>query len=274
MYKLWPTILSFIVVASLPSIAQSEPAEVAPEWNIRIGGGAMFAPSFLGSKEYQLLALPNIQIAYGNVLEASVQRGLRYNLLRTGKFTAGPIAKLDFGRQEDGSAAFRVAGKASTALLGMGNVRATIELGGFFTYAQGPFRATLELRQGTNGHRGLIGEAGINYTRRVSTQGIGTIFSIGPRMGFSDSDYAQTFFGINAAQSAGSGLAAFNAGGGINSYGLGSTAVLLFSERFSATLLARFDRLVGDAERTPLVRERGSANQALVGLFLTYTLFR
>jgi outer membrane protein len=156
----------------------------------------------------------------------------------------------------------------------MGNVRATIELGGFFTYAQGPFRATLELRQGANGHRGLIGEAGINYSRRFSTQGIGTIFSIGPRMGFSDSNYAQTFFGINATQSAGSGLAAYNAGGGIYSYGLGSTAVFLFSERFSATLLARFDRLAGDAERSPLVKERGSANQALVGLFLTYTLFR
>ena len=274
MYKYSPTILSLIVAATLPSIAQSQPVEAAPEWAMSAGGGVIFMPSFFGSSEYQLLALPNIQIAYGNLFEASLQRGLRYNVVRSSGFTAGPVAKLDFGREEDGTRyETRIAGKTTAALLGMGDVGATIELGGFLDYAQGPFTASLELRNGANGHRGLIGEAGINYTRRSSIQGIGTIFSIGPSVTFSDSGYAQTFFGVNAAQSAGSGLDTFNAGGGINSYGVGSAAVFLFNDRLSATLIARYYRLVGDAELSPLVRERGSADQAVVGLFLTYWLW-
>jgi outer membrane scaffolding protein for murein synthesis (MipA/OmpV family) len=273
MYKYLPTILSLIVAASLSSIAHSQPVAGAPEWQMSAGGGVMFAPSFRGSNDYQLLALPNIQIAYGNLFEASVQRGLRYNLVRSSGFTAGPVAKLDFGREEDGIQPFRIAGKATTALLGMGDVGATIELGGFLNYAQGPVTASLELRHGANGHRGLVGEVGINYARRSRMQDIGVIFSIGPSLTFSDSSYAQTFFGVNAAQSSGAALDVFNAGGGINSYGIGSSAVFLFNERFSATLIARYDRLVGDAEASPLVNERGSANQAIVGLFLTYRLW-
>nr|TFG51074.1 MAG: MipA/OmpV family protein [Hyphomicrobiales bacterium] len=267
-------VLGLCAVATSPSFAQGQPFDTSPEWEIRAGGGALFVPSFLGSKDYQLLALPNIEIAYGDVFEASVQRGVRYSVLQASDFAVGPVAKLDFGREEDGSRTFRVAGNTSDALLGLVDIGTTIELGGFAKYSQGPFTAFVELRQGVNGHKGLLGEAGVNYARRSSMLGVGTIFSIGPSVKFSNARYAQTFFGINAAQSLGSGLGVFAAEGGIHSYGIGSTAIFLLNERLSATLLGRYDRLVGDAKASPLVQERGSANQALVGVFLTYSLFK
>ena len=264
--------LGIVVTLSFP--AQSQPSDIAPQWEVRAGGGLLLAPSFPGSKDYQLLLLPNVEIAYGDIIEASVQRGLRYNLPLRSNFTVGPIAKLDFGREQDGSRTFRIAGKSSTALRGMGDVAATIEFGGFVDFSRGPITASVELRHGVNGHKGLIGEAKINYTRRSSVEGIGTIFSFGPSVTFSDTGYTQAFFGVTAEQSAGSDLRVFDAGGGINSYGVGSTAVFSFNQRFAATLLARFDRLVGDAAISPLVKERGAANQALVGLFLSYRLFQ
>lgn len=273
MNKFWLAVLGFGIVIAPSFPAQSQPSDVAPQWDVRAGSGLLFAPSFLGSKDYQLLLLPNIVIAYGNIFEASVQRGLRYKVPLTSNFAVGPIAKLDFGRDQDGSRTFRIAGKPSTVLRGMGDVGATIEVGGFVDYSHGPFTASVELRQGVNGHKGLIGEASINYARRSNVAGIGTIFSFGPGLTFSDAGYTQTFFGVIAEQSLGSGLSVFDAGGGIGSYGIGSTAVLLFNQRLSATLLARYDRLVGDAAISPLVKERGSANQALAGFFLTYRLF-
>lgn len=273
MNKFWLAVLGFGIVLGPLSPAQSQPSDIAPQWDVRAGGGLLLAPGFLGSKDYQLLLLPNIEIAYGNIIEASVQRGLRYRVPVTSSFSIGPIAKLDFGRDQDGSHTFRVAGKPSAALRGMGDVGATIEVGGFVDFSHGPFTASVELRHGVNGHKGLIGEARVNYARRSSVGGIGTILSFGPRLTFSDTGYTQTFFGVTAEQSFGSGLSVFDAGGGINSYGVGSTAVFLFNQRLSATLLARYDRLVGDAAISPLVKERGSANQALAGFFLTYRLF-
>jgi outer membrane protein len=261
-------------LALLSSFAQAQPADAAPQWDVRVGGGFLYAPSFAGSKDYQLLLLPNIEIGYGDVFEASVQRGLRYKIPLAGKLAFGPIAKLDFGRKEDGSRAFRVAGKRTTALLGMGDIGETIEVGGFLDFLHGPLTASLELRHGVNGHKGLIGEARINYTWRSSVQRIGTILSFGPSLTFSNGKHAQAYFGVSAEQSLGSGLPMFNAGAGINSYGIGSTAVFLFHPRLSATLLAGYDRLTGDAKRSPLVAERGSANQVTAGLFLTYRLFQ
>lgn len=272
MNKILLAVVGIGIVIAAP--VQSQPSDIVPQWDVRAGGGLLFAPSFLGSKDYQLLLLPNIEIAYGRIFEASVQRGLRYKLPLGSNLTVGPIAKLDFGRQQDGSHTFRIAGKPSTALRGMGDVGATIEVGGFADFSHGPFTASVELRHGVNGHKGFIGEARVNYTRRSSVRGIGTILSFGPGLRFSDTGYTQTFFGVTAEQSFGSGLRVFDAGGGINSYGIGSTAVLSFNQRLSVTLLARYDRIVGDAAKSPLVKERGSANQALAGLFLTYRLFQ
>ncbi len=171
MNKFWFAVLGLGIIIALPSPAQSQPGDIAPQWDVRAGGGLLFAPSFLGSKDYQLLLLPNIEIAYGNVFEASVQRGLRYKVPLTSNIAVGLIAKLDFGREQDGSRTFRVAGKSSTALLGMGDVGATIEVGGVIELLQEPFTASVELRHGVNGNKGLIGEARINYTQRSSVGG-------------------------------------------------------------------------------------------------------
>lgn len=274
MKKYWPIICCLVVASMWPSLARSQAPQAPEGWSVRVGAGTLFAPAFPGSKDYQLLALPLIEFAYADVIEASVQRGIRYNIVRTNGFSAGPIAKLDFGRDEDGSRAFRVAGKKTDALIGLGNVSATVELGGFVKYERGPFAASLELRHGINGHEGLIGEVGIDYTRRVSALGTGAIVSVGPRLSFATTKYTTAFFGVDANQSARSGLARFKPKGGIVSYGVGSVVIYPINTRLSATLLASYERLAGDAESSSLVQARGAADRAIVGLFLTYQLFR
>ena len=75
---------------------------------------------------------------------------------------------------------------------------------------------------------------------------------------------------MTAEQSVRSGLRPYRADGGLLSAGIGASALLPLTDRISGMLLAGYDRLAGDAARSPLVEERGSRNQATVGLGLTY----
>ncbi|MHA7873072.1 MAG: MipA/OmpV family protein, partial [Hyphococcus sp.] len=75
------------------AFAQSGPPQ--PEGlNIAVGGGLLFAPTYVGDDDYQLSTLPNIQIRYGNRFFASVQDGLGYNVVNTPNWRAGPIARI------------------------------------------------------------------------------------------------------------------------------------------------------------------------------------
>lgn len=53
------------------------------------------------------------------------------------------------------------------------------------------------------------------------------IINMGPRMTAASDDFMQTYFGIDAGQSARTGLARYNAQGGILSYGVGGTVDVL-----------------------------------------------
>jgi outer membrane scaffolding protein for murein synthesis (MipA/OmpV family) len=66
------------------------------------------------------------------------------------------------------------------------------------------------------------------------------------------------------------GLRSYSPSGGILSYGVGSTLILPITYAVTATVLAGYDHIAGDAGNSPLVNERGSKNQALAGLILSY----
>lgn len=87
--------------------------------------------------------------------------------------------------------------------------------------------------------------------------------------------YARTYFGVDRAASAASGLPAYSPGGGIKSvsFGLGSLVSLRGDLRkgFAVGALLNYEKLVGDVARSPLVAMRGSANQFSGALGVVYT---
>jgi MipA family protein len=54
------------------------------------------------------------------------------------------------------------------------------------------------------------------------------------------------------------------------SAGIGLSAHVPLTERISGAILMGYDRLTGDAARAPLVKDRGTKNQATVGFGRTY----
>jgi len=241
-------------------------------WRVQAGAGTIEGPAFLGAKERQLILVPNISVAYGERFSASVRDGVRYEAISRPRFAAGPVAALDFGRPEDGDNPFRIAGEDSTALRGLGDVPGTAELGGFFRL--GGRRASIRgsARQGVGGHEGFVADVGASVGVPVFAGGRrpAAVISAGPRVRLGDESYQSAFFGIDAAQSARSGLAPYAPGSGLVSYGAGVTVVR--PGRLGVVAFAGVDRLGDEAARSPLIAERGERDQVSFGVVLGYRL--
>ncbi len=273
MKKVCLSIAAMIGVLSAQAAAQRPDAPDG--WSLSVGAGALVSPTYEGDDDYRLSLLPNIQIAYGDRFFASVQDGVGYNVVNGERLRAGPIARIKFSRDADGSQPFAIAGDRTTDLIGIGDVSTTIELGGFAEFDIGPLTASVEARQAVNGHDGFVADAGLRYGGRIFAFGPPIIYSFGPRLKIVDDSYNDAYFGVTPAQSLASGLPVFDADGGVHSFGAGATFILPLSRdnKMSAVFIAGYDRLTGDAGDAPLVQLRGSRNQAAVGLFFSYRLF-
>lgn len=255
--------------------ASSQVAAQAPEkasgWQFTLGAGGVYAPSYLGDDEYRLRIVPNFSIKYENRFFASIREGVGYNVINSDGWRAGPIAKYDFGREEDGSRTFAVTGDDTNDLVGLGDVDGTVEVGGFVKYTRDFWTGSLELRQGIGGHEGLIGDLGISYSRRIKLAGMPAIFAVGPKLVVASDNYTSAFFDVNAGQSARSGLAVYDAEGGIVSYGLQGTFIVPVTKSVQIVTFGAINRLGDEVADSSLVRTRGSDIQASAGLLLNYT---
>ena len=252
------------------ALAADTPENTPTGWRFKVGAGALYAPAFAGSKDYQMILFPHVKVEYKDLFFASVKEGVGYNAIHSDGWRVGPLLKYQFERKEDGSNPFRVGGNKSTALKGLGNVAATLECGGFAEYSYEPFAYKVELRQGIDGHKGMIGEASLNYSGSIKRSGPPIFYAFGPRATFADSDYINAYFGIDQTQSVNSGLNRYDAGGGFVSYGIGGFMSMPFHGPVSVSVFGGYDRLGEEVADSPLVKQRGSENKFAIGLSVTY----
>lgn len=250
------------------SFAQGRPQPTEPEWSYSLGAGMITAPSYLGDNAYQLSIVPNLRVSFGDTFFASVGEGLGFAVVNENGFRAGPIIKYNFGRKEDGSKAMAF-GDDTDDLRGLGDVDGTIEAGGFAQYRYEKITTKLELRQALGGHEGFVGEATMNYGATSEVNGQRLIYSAGPVLRVTDSQYNQSFFGVNTRQSAASGLAQYDANSTV-SFGLGGKIIIPHTPKLSTLVLANYSRLGKEIAHSSLVKERGNPNQFLFGCFVSF----
>lgn len=274
-------ILAFLfpLVLSLPAFAQPIDPQSGPsgrpdaaasdELTVTVGVAPVFSPAWQGSDDMILSIFPDVRINYGDTIFASVPGGVGWNAINVNGWKAGPLAKLRFGRDEDGSGSpFAISG-SSDALMGLGDVSATAEVGGFVEKRFGAARqwsGRLEVVRGFGGHEGVIADASLSYQLRARR----TIVNVGSRATFATNDFTQTYFGIDAEQSLGSGLAQYQADGGLVSVGIGGTLVRPLDRRSAITVFSSFEMLGDMAANSPLVRERGRREQFSIGIGYGY----
>jgi outer membrane protein len=267
-------VTSLILCAFPVTAAGQERPEQRPKqsegWTVNVGAGALLSPNYLGDDAYSLSAVPYFRVTHSDRFFASVQEGAGYSLIKQENFRAGPLLRLEFGRDEDGTGTFRIVGDRTDDLLGLGDIDTSVSLGGFAEIDFGDFTASAKLGKAVSGHEGLTGDIGVSYKGIFRGNGPPIIYSFGPRINFGDDNYMSAQFGVTTAQSQASGLTPFEASGGVVSYGVSGTAIMPVTDVFSVTLIANYSRLTADAGDSSLVTERGSRDQAFSGLVTSF----
>jgi outer membrane protein len=248
--------------ASVALIAAPAAAQDGGGYTITVGAGAQTYPKYPGADSYGINPLP----IFGFRREGSPMPfqapddGVGFGVLgRDSAFNFGPSVRLQNKRDEDDVGA------------PVGDVGLTVEVGGFVqVFPSRNFRLRAELRQGIGGHKGLVGDLGADLVVRDE----GTyIFSIGPRARWGDNDFHDAYFGVPLAIPA-SGLAAFDPHSGF--YAVGAVAGLTYKlgRNWGVRSYVGYDRLIGDAARSPIVRSFGSRDEFSggAGLFLEFNI--
>lgn len=232
--------------------------------NIRIGLGPVVAPAYEGADDYKVKAAPLISFRYKDLVRVDNNR-IRVNvfgsdsLFGSENFKAGPLLRLDSGRDESDS----------PDLAGLGDVSTGLELGVFASYTVGPTRARIRVQQDVlSGHSGMqiIGDLGVAIFRSDRLAVSGTLSST-----WADGSYMQSFFGVNASQALASGLAPFAATSGVKDVSLALGSNYQISDQWALVANAGYSKLLSDAKNSPIVAVRGSSSQFIGGLFAVYS---
>lgn len=253
--------LPFLVAGwSVPAAAQDEDeTEQKEPRRTRVGLGAQFVPSYPGADDHSLRPLVAVSRTRGSTpfdFEAP-DESFGLSLIDEGGFEFGPALNFEGSR------------KAQDVGAALDKVPSTFEAGAFVQYAFSPkFRFRTELRKGLGGHDGWTGQAGADF---VARDGDDWLFSVGPRITWSDGRYHRAYFGVTAPESVRTGLAVYRPGSGIQAVGATAGFLKQLSRRFGIYSYAKYDRLTGDAADSPVVRAFGSRDQFSGGLALTYT---
>ncbi|HTU12925.1 MAG TPA: MipA/OmpV family protein [Allosphingosinicella sp.] len=239
---------ALIGAAALALFAAASPA--AAQRTVTVGLGAQAAPKFPGSDEYGIGPLPIIDLRRPGqpITFESADDGAGFGVLGSDSvINFGPAIRFQNKREEEDVGA------------AVGDVGFTFEVGGFVSiHPSRNFRIRAELRQGIGGHKALVGSLGADLILRDDEN---YIFSIGPRVRWADNKYNDRYFGVTPAVSGATGLAALDPDGGVYAIGGIANFTHRLGRNWGVQAYAGYDRLVGDAADSPIVRALGSRDQ-------------
>ncbi|HEV7658745.1 MAG TPA: MipA/OmpV family protein [Allosphingosinicella sp.] len=236
------------LLAAAPASAQDDEA---PRGRIvTLGMGAQVSPQYPGADSYSIGPLPNFGLRRPGqpIVFESIDDGAGFGFLSYDSvINFGPAVRFQSKRDEDDVGA------------AVGDVGFTVEVGGFVSINPSRnFRIRAELRRGLGGHKAWTGSLGADLIMRDDQN---YFVSIGPRVRWADNRYNDRYFGVTPAVTGATGLATLDPDGGV--YALGAIANLnhRLGRNWGLQAYAGYDRLVGDAADSPIVRAFGSRDQ-------------
>jgi outer membrane protein len=247
---------AIIVMAGAGGASAEEGAK--PRRIVRVAIGPEIVPDHVGAKGTKFAPYVNVDLKReGKEFEFEAPDESFGFGLDVGPFEVGPALNLEPAR------------RPSRFPVPIDKVKATVEAGAFAQlYLGKSFRVRGELRKGLGGHDGWISQVSADF---IARRGDDYVFSIGPRASWADDKYQNAYFGVTPAAAAASGLPAFNADSGLRGVGGATSLSYQFTPDWGIQAYGRYERLVGDAGRSPLIRTYGSRDQFSVGLALSYT---
>jgi outer membrane scaffolding protein for murein synthesis (MipA/OmpV family) len=214
-----------------------------------IGLGVATGGRYSGADDTRTRVLPVLGYHWANGWFASTSQGVGFNMSSTPGLQYGPRVTLDLGRRE----------RDDPLLRGLGNVKPSAEIGGFVNYRViDALSLNASVRAGAGeDHRGLRADFGAGWGTELAP---GLRLRVGAGTTVTNQAYAQSRYGVNAAQAASSGYASYTPKAGVQDVhsSVGLNYALAPRVTLSTSLTAT--RLVGDAKDSPLVRKAGSVS--------------
>ncbi len=228
------------------------------DWSVMLGGLAFISPDYEGSDDFRVMGVPFLDVTWRNRVFLNFQQGLGVNIIRNENIVFGTSIGYFGSREEDDNA----------ALVGLGEVDGGVDGRLFVNIPVGPISLTTMYRRDISGsHDGAVFSVGalyfkpINRKLRVNLQG---------QLNFASENFMNTYFDISPTQASRSGLPTYDADAGLKDISLFNILIYSFTRNWSAVSFIGFSRLLGDAASSPIVDDKGSANQFRFGLGASY----
>jgi outer membrane protein len=231
-----------------------------------VGLGVVSRARYEGADDSRRTALPVLQVQLSNGLFVSGMRA-GIHLGRTPQLEFGPLLELQPRRDADGEGG-EAAGIAEVRislvampkgafgdnrLAGMPAIHSRVQGGGFLNYYLTPdWRLTSSLLYGAgNARNGMKLELGVQ--RLALDLGGHHRVSLDAGVSIADRRYNGAFFGVGEDDSLRSGLAVYEAGGGLKDAHLGARWNWTLSPSWMLSSSVQATRLLGSARLSPLV---------------------
>jgi outer membrane scaffolding protein for murein synthesis (MipA/OmpV family) len=263
-----------------PALAQSAPSpeELAHKDSLTIGVGGALIPDYEGSDDYRLIPAAAIRGQVSGISFSTRGTYLYVDVIPRGsgklEFDFGPIVGARMNRTKHNL-------KDDIVDL-LPRRKTAIEVGGFagisyhgLTNPYDSLSVHLDVvHDVANAHKSTTFSPAVDFSTPLSRT---TYASVSLGAEFVGNKYADYYFSITPADSLATGgvLPVFNADGGMKDW----KASLLLNQSLTGDLThglsifgtTRYSRLVGDSKRSPIVSQRGSANQWVLAAGLAYT---
>lgn len=260
-------VLLSIAVASIPLCRASDlaiPLELDLPNFVGLGVGAY--PDYLGSDDEAVGVAPMLRIGLGGERFARILiNELRINALDHPNWQLGPVALWRFGRQDVDDPVVRRVHEIDQSL----------SLGLFGAYR---WRDPQDLRKQAGVSGWSLWDASGTYngwTAGLNAHAMQPVarplsLAAGLAATYASGNYMDEYFGVTPLDAFNSGLSVYTPAGGWRDARGWVAAVVHLSRQWHVATGVIYARLLSDAADSPIVSERGSANQWIYGTSLLY----
>ncbi|MCF6369694.1 MipA/OmpV family protein [Rhizobium halophilum] len=210
-------------------------------WSLIVGAGGSYEPEYEGSDEYKLSPIPVVVFTYGEWLEID-PTGVTITALRHDGFALAAKVGYESGRDEDDGDRLR----------GLGEIDFAATVGAKASYTWNGFELYAAIDQTIDGSESLIGTFGAEYKAPVTDR---LILGASVEATVANDKHMEAYFGVNAAQSARSGLPEYKAQAGLKRVDLSASATYMMTENWLVRGEAGVGFLTGDAADSPIVEK-------------------
>ena len=224
-----------------------------------VGLGVGTAPDYEGSDDATGVPMLMFSQMYDSGRFVSLMgTNMKVNLLANKKFNLGPVLNYHMGRDDvDNKQVDR-----------MDDIDDAFEAGVFGAVDINNLLLGIEvLTDVSDTSDGTTAQASVGYRWKASPD---LVVTPGVFMTYADSDYMDTYFGVNSGNRGSSTLPNYSASSGLKDAGIKVAAHYTPWEKWGIMGVFSYKSLLNDAKDSPIVDDEGNDKQVTLGLMATY----